>query len=132
MFKIQPRDVSALIRKARRSSHLTMQRLSEISGVSLSAVHRYESKPMKSMARVVSVLLALGFELSSKNGEIRLPVEQAAALRRLLRQAREAVLRGDVSPGMILALEEVNRTRAGYALARALRQHESTQQSGGA
>ena len=124
MLKIEPKDVARLIRKARRSGRLTLRSVAEASGVSLSTVQRYESDPNPATARVVSVLAALGFEIAERNGEIRLPVSQARALRRLLREVREGALNGNVSPGVILALEEVNTTGAGGALVRALRERE--------
>src|SRR5436309_11082241 len=115
MLKMQPREVATLIRKARRSTGRTLRGVAEESGVSLSSVHRYESKPSPATARVVSVLLALGFEIAPKNGEIRLPVPKAQALRRLLQEAREGARDGAISPGVLFALEVVNTTGAGGA-----------------
>ena len=122
MFKIQPREVSALIRKARRSSHRSLKSIADEAGVGLATVQRYESRPNASTARVVSVLLALGFEITPKNSEIRLPAAQAQALRRLLAEVRAGARDGHVPLGVIFALEVVNTVGAGAALVRALQE----------
>jgi len=124
MLKIEPKDVARLIRKARRSGRLTLRSVAASSGVSLSTVQRYESAPNPATARVVSVLAALGFEIIERNGEIRLPLAQARALRRLLAEARTGAREGNLPPGVVLALEVVNTTGAGGALVRALRERE--------